>query len=188
MKLCECGCGKPTNLATKTDSKRGYVKGEPFRFLPQHHFTSGHLHHNWVGGKTKHKSGYVQIRMPEHPRTNSSGYVMEHIVVAENALGRFLPPRAEVHHFNEDRTQNQGSNLVICENRAYHCLLHLRLRAYRATGNPEARKCKYCKKWDMDVRVYKGGECRHGGCQSKDFRNGERICHETVHEAHRPSC
>lgn len=34
---CHCGCGEKTNLAKKSDSTCGYVKGEPYRYLPNHH-------------------------------------------------------------------------------------------------------------------------------------------------------
>lgn len=37
MKLCECGCGQPTNLAKQTDRAKGRVKGQPYRFLKNHH-------------------------------------------------------------------------------------------------------------------------------------------------------
>lgn len=33
---CECGCGRRTNIAHQTDTARGYVKGEPFRFVTGH--------------------------------------------------------------------------------------------------------------------------------------------------------
>lgn len=32
--LCQCGCGQPTPLATRT--RRGVRRGEPMRFLPTH--------------------------------------------------------------------------------------------------------------------------------------------------------
>jgi transposase-like protein len=35
-KLCECGCGRPTKLAQKTDRRWGKVKGRPLRFIPGH--------------------------------------------------------------------------------------------------------------------------------------------------------
>ena len=34
--LCECGCGEPAPIATKTDRRDGSVKGQPKRFLPGH--------------------------------------------------------------------------------------------------------------------------------------------------------
>ena len=36
QKLCECGCEQPTQRATRSDSRRGQIKGEPMRFLPGH--------------------------------------------------------------------------------------------------------------------------------------------------------
>lgn len=36
MKLCECGCGAPTRLAPQTRTERGWVKGEPVRFVNGH--------------------------------------------------------------------------------------------------------------------------------------------------------
>lgn len=35
-KLCECGCGSPAPLARQTYTKRGYVKGQPMRFIAGH--------------------------------------------------------------------------------------------------------------------------------------------------------
>jgi hypothetical protein len=39
--LCECGCGSTTRLAPYTDSARGWVKGEPLRFLRGHAGVAG---------------------------------------------------------------------------------------------------------------------------------------------------
>lgn len=36
VKLCECGCGQPTTISTKTNPRRGWVKGQPRRFLHRH--------------------------------------------------------------------------------------------------------------------------------------------------------
>ena len=36
-KLCECGCGQVAPRATRSYLKRGILKGEYFRFLPDHH-------------------------------------------------------------------------------------------------------------------------------------------------------
>lgn len=34
--LCECGCGRPAPISDRTDTKRGYVKGQPLRFINGH--------------------------------------------------------------------------------------------------------------------------------------------------------
>ena len=36
MKLCECGCGEPTKIAKKTNTRDGYIKGEPARYIKGH--------------------------------------------------------------------------------------------------------------------------------------------------------
>jgi hypothetical protein len=36
VKLCECGCGEPAAIAKKTDTPRGYIKGQPTRFRRGH--------------------------------------------------------------------------------------------------------------------------------------------------------
>lgn len=35
--LCECGCGLPTPIATRTQKDRGHVKGQPIRFIRFHY-------------------------------------------------------------------------------------------------------------------------------------------------------
>jgi hypothetical protein len=35
-KLCECGCGQPTNPAPKTCRRKGWVAGQPLRFIRGH--------------------------------------------------------------------------------------------------------------------------------------------------------
>jgi hypothetical protein len=36
IKLCECGCGRPTNIAKQDDKRKGHVAGMPNRFLSGH--------------------------------------------------------------------------------------------------------------------------------------------------------
>ena len=64
---------------------------------------------------------------------------------AAAALGRPLPASAEVHHPDEDKT-NRGARLVICQDKAYHMLLHARMRVREAGGNPNTDKvCACCR-------------------------------------------
>jgi hypothetical protein len=42
MKLCECGCGKATPIAKRTDTKCGAVKGQPRRFALGHSGVGSH--------------------------------------------------------------------------------------------------------------------------------------------------
>ena len=83
---------------------------------------------------------------PSHPRASASGCVYAHVVVAEAALGRLLPDGCEVHHVDENPRNNAPNNLVICQDAAYHKLLHARARIVRAGGNPDSdRVCSTCR-------------------------------------------
>lgn len=69
-------------------------------------------------------------------------------LVVERLLGFSLPPGAVVHHWDEDRTNNVPSNLVVCPDEAYHNLLHMRMEAYRACGDANKLRCYLCKSYD----------------------------------------
>jgi hypothetical protein len=58
-----------------------------------------------------------------------------HVLRAERALGRRLPAGAIVHH--ADGSKRDDAPLVICQDQKYHALLHMRMRAKLAGGNPD---------------------------------------------------
>lgn len=122
----------------------------------------------WKGGKVQH-GGYIAVYAPGHPRASAGNgfYVLEHVLIAEKALGRALPKKAEVHHADENKSNNKPCNLVICQDAAYHRLLHLRTTALRAFGDVNARRCSHCKKWETDLS--------RGSINSRAFRH--RSCH-----------
>lgn len=117
---------------------------------------------------------------------NNSGHKGVHIVKAEKALGRYIPDKAEVHHLDGDSRNNENNNIVICENRAYHKLLHRRLRAYEATGNPNMAVCGICKKWDFPENLYikenkkNGPTIRHRKCGAKKERLRKKALREKL--------
>lgn len=70
----------------------------------------------------------------------------EHREIAERVLGKKLPPQAHVHHFDGNGRNNANRNLVICQDAAYHKLLHRRQRIRDLGGDPNTQSwCSMCK-------------------------------------------
>ncbi len=93
----------------------------------------------------------------------------EHVEIVERILGMKLPSQAEIHHVNGDPSDNRVENLVVCEDRAYHMLLHQRMRARDACGNPNWRRCAFCKQYS-DLKLMKflnTGMAYHPSCRSQ---------------------
>jgi hypothetical protein len=73
-------------------------------------------------------SGYVRVYNPEHPY-NVNGYVLEHRLVMEGLLGRYLSPEEVVHHINGDKTDNDIRNLYLCSPQE-HTAIHNRMAKF----------------------------------------------------------
>ena len=180
---CNCGCGEKTTIATRNRTNprivigepRGYIKGHALRNLDRF----GKNAPRWKGGKTIDNHGYVRIYMPDHPSSNSRGYIFEHVLIVETVLGKQLPHGAKIHHVNERRNDNRNSNMVACEGNAYHKLLHQKLNALKACGNANWRKCWICKEHDDPVNLYilpSGTTPVHNSCRiNRRIKNYVRI-------------
>ena len=118
MKLCECGCGRPTPIAKRTG--RGYKKGEAMRFVRCHRLRRATYYYKQVG---RHD--------------------LLHRIRAEQALGHALPLGAVVHHL--DGSKHDDAPIAILQNRGEHQRLHARMRVHAAGGNPWTGKiCARC--------------------------------------------
>jgi hypothetical protein len=75
---------------------------------------TGPSNHNWRGGRSVTKHGYVLVRVgKDHPLADVRGYAYEHRIVAEEAIGRRLLDGEQVHHQDENRSNNSPSNLQV---------------------------------------------------------------------------
>ncbi len=83
---------------------------------------------HWKGGTRLTKDGYLEIYSPLHPNKNTCNYVLEHRLVMEKKLGRYLTKYEVVHHIDRNRLNNSESNLIIAENQAKHNSYHIHLR------------------------------------------------------------
>jgi len=83
---------------------------------------------NWKGGKIKTREGYVWVSKKSHPNCNSRGYVKEHRLNMERYLGRYLTGLEEIHHVNENKSDNRIINLQLFENHGVHQKYHEELK------------------------------------------------------------
>jgi hypothetical protein len=158
--LCACGCGQRTSFVQNNDRSHGLVAGTYRQWIRGHNHRREN-HPQWKGGRFT-LAGYTRVL------GSDGSYVAEHITVAEAALGHQLPTGAVVHHRNHDRSDNRNDNLVICQDRRYHALLHARMRARAACGHADWRKCQYCKRWDSCANLMK---TNISGNAHRDCRN-----------------
>lgn len=80
------------------------------------------------GGHTKKGTdGYVKVYKPEHPNATKDGYVMEHILVMEEKIGRYITREEAVHHINHIRDDNRIENLKLMTFKD-HASLHMKER------------------------------------------------------------
>lgn len=65
------------------------------------------------GEGTITKMGYRRLTKPNHPNSKKSGWIMEHIFVLSEHLGRPLKEDEIVHHRNGDKLDNRIENLEL---------------------------------------------------------------------------
>ena len=85
------------------------------------------LKSNGVGNKNISNTGYVRIYFPDHPKSDGFGYIFEHDLIMECAIGRWLQPNEVVHHKNGIKTDNRLKNLELLT-RSEHMSLHRKER------------------------------------------------------------
>jgi|SRR3989344_15011 len=91
----------------------------------------------WRGGRYKdNRSNYIWVYSPEHPFKKKAGYVLEHRLVMEKFIGRYLRPNEIIHHRNKIKDDNRIENLEII---------------FIGEPNCGEVKCPYCDK------VFKAG-------------------------------
>lgn len=114
----------------------GQVRTLPAHRIPKENFTgicvscarTGQRSHHWKGGRFKHLSGYILVRLtPEHrfySMADSHHLVPEHRLIMAEHIGRCLRDNEIVHHKNGIKDDNRLENLELLDRRLHHTGFH----------------------------------------------------------------
>lgn len=127
--------------------------------------------------KVRYLNGYRVLYLPEHPRamtsSNWEGYVYEHIVVAEDSLGRPLHDGEQVHHLDLTKWNNRKENLLVLL-KSQHIKIHVWLEKIgikAPTSLPP--KGYFCKRCEFTLQNKQRGHCSTK-CLSLSLRRVKR--------------
>ena len=93
-------------------------------------------------GRKSHSPGHIKLRTdgyrslyyPDYPSSNKNGYVMEHVYIMEQHIGRQLRDNECVHHINFNRADNRIENLKLMT-KSEHMSYHNTLRHSKKRGD-----------------------------------------------------
>lgn len=117
---CQCGCEQLMHSMTMNRKPARFILGHTIQYIQGKGKEASH----WKGGKRKHTEGYNQIWFPSHPNSNTQGYVLEHVKVMSDKIGRALNKGEVVHHKNGVRNDNRIENLELFATHAEHMKHH----------------------------------------------------------------
>lgn len=79
------------------------------------------------GGRYK-CNGYYVVFSPNHPYATKKKLVLEHRLVMEKKIGRYLKKNESVHHIDGNKLNNSSENLMLFKNNSEHMKYHAKLR------------------------------------------------------------
>lgn len=121
---------------------------------------SGEKSSLWKGGRTKHRRGYILVRLePDdffYPMVQCTGYVLEHRLVVAKALGRCLHPWEIVHHkegfAKDDNRYPETLQLVTNDEHTQITLLENRIKRLEHKVENQTQEIQLLK-WHQKQRM-----------------------------------
>lgn len=114
-------CGKLLNRNTKSKLCHLHSQKKGKDHYRKKGMFIGENSGNWQGGRRVNSQGYCEILSHGHPFAQKhTGYVVEHRLIVEKFIKRYLELPEEVHHVNHIRTDNSIFNLMVFTNKSAH--------------------------------------------------------------------
>lgn len=117
--------------------------------------------------KRKYDNGkYIMVYAPDHHRAYKDGYVYEHVICAEKAIGRSLRDNEHVHHLNDCPLDNRPQNLLVLE-KGQHTKIHNFIRRHNLekllkktkTDKHLTCECEACGEYLSTDRKFCDNQC-----------------------------
>jgi len=169
--LCQCGCGEETKLAPRNRASKGWIKGQPMKFVKGHGavkqrpmyrvvdsetyaipLSDGHEAiidaKNWpkVAGRWQYVKGYAA-------RIRNGKWEWLHKVVID------CPPEKECDHHDNDPMNNRESNLTPCTHSQNQ--KNMKKPTTNTSGYKGVSLDRASKKWCVGITV--NGKFKHIG-------------------------
>lgn len=141
-------------------------------------YPSGEKSHAWKGGRVICIK-FIVVYNPKHPRSNGSGYVMEHRLKMEKKLGRYLTKDEVIHHKDSNGLNNDLRNLILFNNNGEHISFHHTERKKEALKKIKekcGKNCRGCRKFLKISEFTTDNKSRDGyRYECRECRRLERI-------------
>ena len=115
-------------LIGRPSSRKGYKLSESTkRKISEANKGKFYKSSKYGGHRKQRTDGYICVYLTPHQRSTKDGYVMEHILVMEEKIGRYITRDEVVHHKNHIRNDNRLENLELMTFRE-HMKMHSKER------------------------------------------------------------
>ena len=95
---------------------------QPYR-IKTHKYCSWDCKKKSAKGTYFHSEGYILVKCPNHPFADVDGYILQHRIVVENFIGRYLTPGETIHHLG-NKNDNRPQKLMCFKNHSAHMRFH----------------------------------------------------------------
>lgn len=179
--------GRPISSIEHKASRLGLRKTKEYISQTWSKVRKGEKACNWKGGKKRNKKGYILLKVENHPYSDKQSYIMEHRLIMEKKIGRYLRPDEIVHHKNGIKDDNRIENLEIMEI-GEHTIHHCKGKKHSQEAKEKiSQKAKERLKNPMNHSCYKNVEIkqleklRNKGLTIKEICNLYKISKRTYY-------